>query len=90
MEIETVAGTNTNALNEMLKRVHDREKCVIPNLFRNLDFGNDNELICVSIGRQEKGIDPRALQKSIERVVEHENYESQTLRVQEDARIKVE
>ena len=35
---------NTNALNEMLKRVqHDKKKCVIPNLFRNLDFGNDNK-----------------------------------------------
>jgi len=30
----------------MLKRVqHDEKKCVIPNLFRNLDFGNDKELI---------------------------------------------
>ena len=30
----------------MLKRVqHDKKKCVIPNLFRNLDFANDNELI---------------------------------------------
>jgi len=37
---------NTNALNEMLKRVqHDKKKYVIPNLFRNLEFGNDNELI---------------------------------------------
>ena len=34
-----------NALNEMLKRVqHDKKKYVIPNLFRNLEFGNDNEL----------------------------------------------
>ena len=32
----------------------------------------------------------RALQKSIEKVVEHENYEWQTLRVQEDGKIKVE
>jgi hypothetical protein len=30
----------------MLKRVqHDKKKCVIPNLFRNLGFGNDNESI---------------------------------------------
>jgi hypothetical protein len=37
---------NTHVLNEMLKRVqHDKEKCVIPNLFRNLDFGNDNKSI---------------------------------------------
>jgi hypothetical protein len=38
--------TNTNALNEMLKRVqHDKKRYVIPNLFRNLEFGNDNKLI---------------------------------------------
>jgi hypothetical protein len=37
---------NTNAINEMLKRVqHDKKKYVIPNLFRNLEFGNDNKLI---------------------------------------------
>jgi hypothetical protein len=30
----------------MLKRVqHDKKKHVIPNLFRNLELGNDNELI---------------------------------------------
>jgi hypothetical protein len=30
----------------MLKRVqHDRKECVIPNLFRNLEFDNDNESI---------------------------------------------
>jgi hypothetical protein len=30
----------------MLKRVqHDKKKSVIPNLFRNLEFGNDNKLI---------------------------------------------
>jgi hypothetical protein len=30
----------------MLKRVqHDKKKYVIPNLFRNLELGNDNELI---------------------------------------------
>ena len=38
-------------LNEMLKRVqHDRKKCVIPNLFRNLDFGNDNKIIAFVSG----------------------------------------
>jgi hypothetical protein len=30
----------------MLKRVqHDKKRYVIPNLFRNLEFGNDNKLI---------------------------------------------
>jgi hypothetical protein len=30
----------------MLKRVqHDKKKPVIPNLFRNLEFNNDNKLI---------------------------------------------
>ena len=30
----------------MLKRVqHDKNKYVIPNLFRNLEFGNNNKLI---------------------------------------------
>jgi len=38
--------SNTNALNEMLKRVqHDKKKYAIPKLFRNLEFENDNELI---------------------------------------------
>ena len=38
--------SNTNALNEMLKRVqHDKKKYVIPNLFRNLESANDKELI---------------------------------------------
>jgi len=36
------------------------------------------------------GTDHRALQRSIEKVVEHENYEWQTLRVQEDGKIKAE
>ena len=37
---------NTNVLNEMLKRVqHEKEKSVIPDLFRNFDFGNDNKSI---------------------------------------------
>jgi hypothetical protein len=40
--------TNTNALNQMLKRVqHDKKKYVIPNLFRNLEFGNGNKLIAL-------------------------------------------
>jgi hypothetical protein len=34
----------------MLKRVqHDKKKYVIPNLFRNLGFWNDNELIAFVI-----------------------------------------
>jgi hypothetical protein len=34
----------------MLKRVqHNKKKYVIPNLFRNLEFGNDNELIAFVI-----------------------------------------
>jgi hypothetical protein len=38
--------TITNALNEMLKPgQHDKKNYVIPNLFRNLEFANDNELI---------------------------------------------
>ncbi len=59
---------NTNALDEMLKRVqHDKKKYVIPNQvlnlalkqvqglsnsiyrFRNLEFGNDNELIAFAL-----------------------------------------
>ena len=44
----------------------------------------------ILLDRQEKGTDHRALQKSIEKVVERENYEWQTLRVQEDGKIKVE
>ncbi len=43
---------NTNALNEMLKRVqHDRKKHVIPNLFRNLEFSDDNKLIAIVVSR---------------------------------------
>jgi hypothetical protein len=39
----------------MLKRVqHDKKKCVIPNLFRNLDSGNVNKLIAFVL--VEKGI----------------------------------
>jgi predicted Holliday junction resolvase-like endonuclease len=44
----------------------------------------------ILLDREEKGTDHRALQKSIEKVVEHENYEWQTLRVEEDGKIKVE
>jgi hypothetical protein len=44
----------------------------------------------ILLDRQEKGSDHRALQRSIEKVVEHKNYEWQTLRVQEDGKIKVE
>jgi len=44
----------------------------------------------ILLDREEKGTDHRALQKSIEKVVENENYEWQTLRVQEDGKIKVE
>ncbi len=37
---------NTDAFNGMLKRVqHDKKKCVIPNLFRNLEIDNDNPSI---------------------------------------------
>jgi hypothetical protein len=36
----------------MLKRVqHDKKKHVIPNLFRNLEFGNDNEFIAFALVR---------------------------------------
>jgi len=42
----------TNALNQMLKRFHhDKKKYVIPNLFRNLEFGNGNKLICLCISK---------------------------------------
>jgi len=44
----------------------------------------------VLLDRQEKGKSHRSLQRSIERVVAHENYEWQTLRVKEDGKIKVE
>jgi hypothetical protein len=45
-----ILSANTNALNEMLKRVqHDKKKYFIPNLFRNLEFGNDNELIAFAL-----------------------------------------
>ncbi len=42
----------------MLKRVqHDKKKCVIPNLFRNLEFGNDNELIALVLILQSRDTD---------------------------------
>ena len=44
----------------------------------------------ILLDRQEKGTEHRALQKSIEKVVEHENYEWQTVRVEEDGKIKAE
>ncbi len=42
------------------------------------------------LDREAKDGNHRAIQKSIEKVVEHENYEWQTMRVQEDGKIKVE
>ena len=42
------------------------------------------------LDREPKDGNHRAIQRSIEKVVEHENYEWQTLRVQEDGKIKVE
>jgi predicted Holliday junction resolvase-like endonuclease len=42
------------------------------------------------LDREAKDGNHRTIQKSIEKVVEHENYEWQTLRVQEDGKIKVE
>jgi predicted Holliday junction resolvase-like endonuclease len=44
----------------------------------------------ILLDREEKRADHRSLQKSIERVVEQENYEWRTLRVGEDGKIKVE
>jgi predicted Holliday junction resolvase-like endonuclease len=44
----------------------------------------------ILLDRKEKGKDHRGLQRSIEKVVGHENYEWQTLRVQEDGKIKAE
>jgi predicted Holliday junction resolvase-like endonuclease len=42
------------------------------------------------LDREAKDGNHRAIQRSIEKVVERENYEWQTLRVQEDGKIKVE
>jgi hypothetical protein len=44
----------------------------------------------VLLDRETKEGNHRAIQKSIERVVEKESYEWQTLMVQEDGKIKVE
>ena len=44
----------------------------------------------ILLDRQDKGKHHRSLQRSIERVVERDNYEWQTLRVQEDGKIKIE
>jgi predicted Holliday junction resolvase-like endonuclease len=51
---------------------------------------NDSIKGILLLDRQAKDGNHRAIQRSIEKVVEHENYEWQTLRVQEDGRIKVE
>ncbi len=45
---------------------------------------------CGGFGWVRKEGDHRALQKNIQKVVEREKYEWQTLRVQEDGKIKVE
>jgi hypothetical protein len=43
----------------MLKRVqHDKKKCVIPNLFRNLEFDNDNKSIAFVLVRLNLPLDP--------------------------------
>jgi len=42
------------------------------------------------LDREAKDGNHRAIQRSIEKVVERENYEWQTMRVQEDGKIKVE
>ena len=42
------------------------------------------------LDREAKDGNHRAIQRSIEKVVEHENYDWQTLRVQEDGKIKTE
>jgi hypothetical protein len=42
------------------------------------------------LDREAKDGNHRSIQKSIEKIVEHENYAWQTLRVQEDTKIKVE
>lgn len=44
----------------------------------------------VLLDREVKDSNHRAIQRSIERIVERENYEWQTLRVKEDGKIKVE
>jgi hypothetical protein len=48
----------------MLKRVqHDKKKCVIPNLFRNLEFGNDKELIAFALVPVRGTVTNRSLRK---------------------------
>ncbi len=42
------------------------------------------------LDREAKDGNHRTIQRSIEKVVEHENYEWQTLRAQEDGKIRVE
>jgi len=44
----------------------------------------------ILLDRQTRDGNHQAIQKSIEKVVERENYEWQTLRVKEDGKIKVE
>lgn len=44
----------------------------------------------ILLDRETRDRTHRSLQRSIEKVIEHENYEWQTLRVQEDGRIEVE
>jgi hypothetical protein len=44
----------------------------------------------ILLDRQAKDGNHRAIQKSIEKVVERENYEWQTLRILEDGKIKTE
>jgi hypothetical protein len=53
---ESNPSAGSRHLNEMLKRVqHDGKKCVIPNLFRNLEFGNNNKSIAfVLVGERDR------------------------------------
>jgi len=49
----------------MLKRVqHDKKKYVIPNLFRNLEFVNNNELIAFALILRKKRKAKRCLRDS--------------------------
>jgi len=58
-------------------------------VFRGMkDSGSIKGILLVD--REAKDGNHRAVQKSIEQVVERENYEWQTLRVQEDGKIKAE
>jgi len=52
------------------------------------DSGSIKEILLLD--REAKDGKHRAIQRSIEKVVERENYERQTMRVQEDGKIKVE